>query len=161
MAGFFAQENAYLIYVGAGIGNHCYGDSPCAPLGQPNQAIYHEGFDAPYAPHYPFYDITSGCNSNDVTLLNNLTFYCAGPGYDLVTGWGSVNMLQLAWLFNWWAAADFSAPTIQFQGPAVNQWYNSDQAVFWLATDTSATGGFPIGLAGFTGQWDVDPGNVY
>jgi hypothetical protein len=162
MAGFFAQENAYLLYVGAGIGNHCYdGNSPCAPLGQPNQAIYHEGFNAPYAPHYPFYDITSGCNSNDITSKFSLQFYCAGAGYDLVTGWGSVNMLQLAWLFNWWAAADFGAPTIQFQGPVVNQWYNSDREIIWLAADTSSTNAPAIGLAGFTGQWDADPGNVY
>src|ERR1700683_3829987 len=162
MAGFFAQENAYLLYVGAGIGNHCSGgNSPCAPLGQPNQAIYHEGLNAPYAPHYPFYDITSGCNSNNITLMFNLTSYCADPGYDLVTGWGSVNMLQLAWLFNWWAAADLGAPTIQFQGPAVDQWYNSDREVLWLITDTSSTNSPPIGLAGFTGQWDVDPGNGY
>ena len=161
MAGFFAQENAYLLYVGAGIGKHCYdGNSPCAPLGQPNQAIYKEGFNTTYAPHYPFYDITSGCNSNDVTLMFNLQFYCAGPGYDLVTGWGSVNMLQLAWLFNWWAAADLGAPTIQFQGPAVDQWYNSDREVLWLVTDTSSTNAPAIGMAGFTGEWDEDPGNV-
>jgi hypothetical protein len=161
MAGFFAQENAYLLYVGAGVGNHCYdGNSPCAPLGQPNQAIYFEGFNPTYAPHFPFYDITSGCNSNDITKLNNLAFYCAGTGYDLVTGWGSVNMLQLAWLFNTWAAYDGGAPSIQFQGPIFGHWYNSDQGVFWLATDTSGTGVFPIGLAGFTAQWDVDPGNI-
>jgi Pro-kumamolisin, activation domain/Bacterial Ig-like domain (group 3) len=161
MAGFFAQENAYLLYVGAGVGNHCYdGNSPCAPLGQPNQAIYYEGFNSTYAPHYPFYDITSGCNSNDITVHDKLTYYCAGTGYDLVTGWGSVNMLQLAWLFNTWAAYDGGAPLIQFQGPIFGHWYNSDQGVFWLATDKSGTGAFPIGLAGFTARWDVDPGNI-
>jgi hypothetical protein len=107
LAGFFAQENAYLLYIGAGIGNNCYGSSPCAPLGQPNQAIYYEGFNAPYAAHYPFYDILEGCNSNDVTAANGVGYFCAGTGYDLVTGWGSVNMLHLAWLFNTWAAGDF------------------------------------------------------
>jgi hypothetical protein len=161
MAGFFAQENAYLLYVGAGVGNHCYdGNSPCAPLGQPHQPIYYEGFNSTYAPHYPFYDITSGCNSNDITVHDKLTYYCAGTGYDLVTGWGSVNMLQLAWLFNTWAAYDGGAPLIQFQGPIFGHWYNSDQGVFWLATDKSGTGAFPIGLAGFTARWDVDPGNI-
>lgn len=161
MAGFFAQANAYLLYVGAGIGNLCYGDSPCAPLGQPNPAIYYEGLNPSYAAHYPFYDITSGCNSNDITALNDLTYYCAGTGYDLVTGWGSVNMLQLAWLFNTWAAEDFVPPSVEFQGPLVNHWYNSDQGVFWLAQDINPTGGPAIGVAGFTGQWDTDPGDVY
>jgi hypothetical protein len=161
MAGFFAQENAYLLYIGAGIGNNCYGSSPCAPLGQPNQAIYYEGFNAPYAAHYPFYDIQDGCNSNDVTAAGGLTYYCAGPGYDLVTGWGSVNMLHLAWLFNTWAAGDFGAPSVKFQGPVVNQWYNTDQGVFWLATDTSGDGAPANGVAGFTGLWDTDPGNIY
>lgn len=161
MAGFFAQENAYLLYIGAGIGNNCHGSSPCAPLGQPNPAIYYEGFNAPYAAHYPFYDTQDGCNSNDVTAAGGLTFYCAGAGYDLVTGWGSVNMLHLAWLFNTWAAADFGPPSIKFSGPLVNHWYNADQGVFWLATDTSGNGAPPIGVAGFTGLWDTDPGNIY
>ena len=161
IAGFFAQENAYLLYIGAVIGNNCYGTSPCAPLGQPNQAIYYEGFNAPYATHYPFYDIQEGCNSNDVTAGLGLTYYCAGAGYDLVTGWGSVNMLHLAWLFNTWAAGDFGGPSIKFQGPIVNRWYNTDQGVFWLATDTSANGAPANGVAGFTGLWDTDPGNIY
>ncbi len=160
MAGFFAQENAYLLYIGAVMGADCNGLTPCAPLGQPNQVIYDEGFNA-FAPHYPFYDITMGCNSNDVTIANELSAYCAATGYDLVTGWGSVNMLQLAWLFNTAIADDFGPPTITFQGPTIGQWYNSDQGVFWLAKDTSATGLPPNGLAGFTGKWDVDPGDVY
>ncbi len=162
MAGFFAQENAYLLYVGAVMGPDCNGTTPCAPIGQPNPIIYAEGFN-PSVPgvevHYPFYDITSGCNSNDITAANNLTAYCASTGYDLVTGWGSVNMLQLAWLFNAWVAYDYGAPTIKFQGPATNQWYNTDQGVYWLATDTSGTALPPNGLAGFTGLWDKDPGD--
>lgn len=163
MAGFFAQENAYLLYLSAVMGPDCNHLTPCAPIGQPNPIIYAEGFN-PSVPgeelHYPFYDITSGCNSNDVTAANNLTADCAGTGYDLVTGWGSVNMLQLAWLFNASVAYDYGAPTVRFQGPTTNKWYNTDQGVYWLATDTSGTALPANGLAGFTGQWDKDPGDI-
>ena len=97
LAGFFAQENAYLDYVGSVCGSA--GTSACSPMGNPAPYIYYDGIDG--APHNPFYDITSGCNSNDITDLYGLTTYCAKTGYDLVTGWGSANMLQLAWGINW------------------------------------------------------------
>ncbi len=29
--------------------------------------------------HNPFYDITTGCNSNDPTTADSLTYYCANP----------------------------------------------------------------------------------
>ncbi len=69
---------------------------------------------------------------------------------DQVTGWGSANMLQLAWTFNWFIATDFGAPVTQFGGPPINRWYNSDQTVYFDVNDTSANGAPPIGVAGFT-----------
>jgi hypothetical protein len=158
MAGFFAQENAYLLYLGAVIGPNCHG-GPCAPLGQPHYALYADAH-APftYGHHYPFYDITSGCNSNDVTIAKNLTYYCAAQGYDLTTGFGSFNMLHLAWVFNTYVTGDFGAPTFIFQGPTVNKWYNSDQLVAWLATDTGTPA---TDVAGYTATWDADPFDIF
>jgi subtilase family serine protease len=48
-------------------------------LGFINPTVYAIGESSSYASD--FHDITSGCNSQ----------YCAGTGYDLVTGWGSPN----------------------------------------------------------------------
>ncbi len=143
MAGFFAQEDAYLLSEGNICGS---GSSACAPFGNANFPIYETGING--APHDPFYDITSGCNGA----------YCAGPGWDAVTGWGSANMLQLAWAFNWHLMADFGRPGVTFSGPAPNTWYNTDQTVGINVADTG--GGFPpSGVAGFSDAWNADPGD--
>jgi hypothetical protein len=159
LAGFFAQENSYMDYVAA-INGGCYGTGQCAPIGNGNWYIYYFGENPYYAPHYPFYDITSGCNSNDITAAYNLGYYCAGTGYDLVTGWGSANMLQLAWAINTYRAGDFGAPVANFSGPATYTWYNTDQTVSWTVSDTSNNGN-PVGVAGFNQAWDADPGDVF
>ena len=148
LAGFFAQEDSYLLAEGSICGS---GSSACAPLGNADYPIYETWIDS--APHDPFYDITSGCNTNDVG-----TGYCAGTGYDLVTGWGSANMLQLAWALNWHLLADDGRPTVTFSGPTSGVWYNSDQTVGISVADTG--GGFPAsGVAGFSDAWNVDPGD--
>ncbi len=151
LAGFFAQANAYLL----SLGNVCgAGSSPCAPLGDPHAYLYDAGLYGP--PHKPFYDITSGCNDNDVTAYYSLGYYCAGTGFDQVTGWGSANMLQLAWAINWYSAAAAAAPAVSFAGPAVNTWYSTDQFVTWSIIDVS--GSVPgTGIAGFTQGWDGIP----
>src|SRR3569833_851803 len=120
VAGFFAQEDAYLY----SIGNDCRvsATAQCAPLGNANYPIYWYGQRADGA-HGPFYDVRSGCNSNDVTVANKLTPFCAGTGYDEVTGWGSVNMLQLAWAINWKLATPNGIPYTSFNGPATGKWY--------------------------------------
>jgi kumamolisin len=148
LAGFFAQEDAYLLSVGSICGS---GSAPCAPFGNANYPIYGTGLHG--APHHPFYDITSGCNGNDVG-----PGYCAGTGYDLVTGWGSANMLQLAWAFNWQLLADSGRPAVTFSGPAPGVWYHTDQTVGITVTDTGG-GHPPSGVAGFSDAWDVDPGD--
>jgi hypothetical protein len=156
MAGFFANENAYLLYLSTITGGSCNFHS-CAPLGNANWYLYWFGENPGYAPHYPFYDITTGCNNNDVTALFGLGFFCAGSGYDEVTGWGSVNMFQLAWAINTYQAGDFGAPVVTFSGPATNHWYNTDQIVNWTVADTSSDGLPPTGVAGFTQGWDSIP----
>ncbi|HEY6291622.1 MAG TPA: Ig-like domain repeat protein [Terriglobia bacterium] len=152
LAGFFAQENAYLL----SLGNVCGGgSSPCAPMGDADYYIYDEAVDQS-APHYPFYDITSGCNSNDITAAYLVPYYCAGSGYDEVTGWGSANMLQLAWAINWFSTIYTGPPSVTFSGPAVNQWYNTEETVSWTVADNSSTG-----IAGFTQGWDSIPTDPY
>jgi hypothetical protein len=162
MAGFFAQENAYLLYIQSLVGNTC-GPSlsaPCSPVGFANPILYAEGV-SPFAPHYPFYDITQGCNNNDITQEENLPFFCARLGYDQVTGWGSANMFQLAWMVNDLMAGDGGGPQISITGPPVNRWYNVDQTINFTLTDTSANGRQPIGVAGYSEVWDADPGDPY
>jgi kumamolisin len=148
LAGFFAQENAYLLSEGNICGS---GSSACAPMGNANYPIYETGISG--APHDPYYDITSGCNSNNVG-----TGYCAVTGYDEVTGWGSANMLQLAWAFNWHLFADDGRPAVSFSGPTPGTWYNSDQTVGISVADTG--GGLPAsGVAGFSDAWNTSPGD--
>lgn len=161
LAGFFANENSYLLYLSSTIpGGLCNGHT-CAPLGNGNWYLYWFGENPGYAPHYPFYDITSGCNNNDVTAFYGLGYYCAGTGYDLVTGWGSVNMFQLAWAINTYQAGDFGAPTAAFAGPPTGNWYNTDQLVSWNLTDTTSDGLPVTGVSGFSRAWDSDPGDVF
>jgi hypothetical protein len=148
LAGFFAQEDSYLLWEGSVCGS---GSSACAPLGNANYPIYETALDG--APHNPYYDITSGCNTNNIG-----PGYCAGTGDDLVTGWGSANMLQLAWAFNWHLLADDGRPIVTFSGPTPGQWYNTDQTVGISIADTG--GGEPAsGVAGFSDAWDADPGD--
>jgi len=149
MSGFVAQANAYLLAIGLG----------GAPLGEIDYKIYWLGTHTgnSYEAHYPFYDTTSGCNYNDNTIYWGLGYYCAGTGYDLTTGWGSFNALQLAWGFNTYDLGDFGAPVITFSGPSVSTtsdtWYNTDQTVSWTVADTG--GGYtPTGVAGFSQAWD-------
>ena len=161
MAGFFAQVNAYLLYIGSLTGNSCGSfHVSCSPIGNGNNYLYYFGLNPNYPPHYPFYDITSGCNSNDITSALSLGYYCSGTGYDEVTGWGSANAMQLAWAINTYVAGDFGAPSVAFSGPATGQWYNTDQTVNWTVTDTTANGGNPNGVSGFSQAWDLDPGDV-
>jgi hypothetical protein len=159
LAGFFAQANAYLLSLGDICGES--GTIPCAPMGNANYYLYNEGINAPYALHYPFYDITSGCNSNDVTNSGGLPYYCAATGYDRVTGWGSANMLQLAWAINTYLAGDFAGPTVAFSGPALNQWYNTDQTVGWTMADRTGSTWPANGVAGFSQAWDLALSDSY
>jgi hypothetical protein len=151
MAGFFANENAYLL----SLGNVCHGGGACGPFGNANFPIY-EANSSGTGSRYPFYDITSGCNGNDITTEFDLTPWCAGTGWDAVTGWGSINMLQLAWTINWFNADAIGTPVVNLSGPTTGQWYNSNQIVSWTVTDR-VTQGEPTGIAGYTYGWDSIP----
>jgi hypothetical protein len=157
VAGFFAQANAYMLYVGLFTGG-CAGGEPCAPIGNGNWYLYYFGLNPDFAPHYPFYDITSGCNLNDITIAYHLNVFCAAKGRDQVTGWGSFNFLQLAWAINFFQVGDFGPPIVNFTGPALNKWYNGNQIVSWTIYDTASTGREITGVAGFSQAWDTDPG---
>jgi len=158
LAGLFAQFNAYLM----AIGNACGGNSPCPPMGQFNPIAYYMNQHQTYAPHYPFYDITSGCNNNDITALFGLTSYCGIVGYDRATGLGSFNALQMARAVIAYWAGDFGNPFVVFSGPTPNHWYNTDQSVNWGVGDTTGLTGFgPVGVSGFSQAWDADPGDPF
>jgi len=160
LAGFFAQENSYLDYIGNVCGSE--GNTACSPVGLANPYFYEASTSGS---HVPFYDITSGCTSNDATIANDLTAWCAGTGYDLATGLGSANMMQLAWGINWELIPAYGLPAITFNStPPTNTWLNSDQIVGWTVadtnTDTSITA-TPSGIAGFTQGWDSIPSDSY
>jgi len=156
MAGFFAQENAYLVYLN-GISSNV-----SKAAGNANYAIYDAGNTGTQIIfHYPFYDILSGCNNNDVTAANGLGYSCASTGYDEVTGWGSVNMLHLAWAINTIQTGDLAGPSVALSGPAKNQWYNNGQTkVSWVLTDNGGNYSAPTGIAGYSAAWDFNPSDV-
>ena len=162
LAGFYAQVNSYLNSIGHICGLD--GTSACEPIGNPDPILYDEG-KGQAAPHYPFYDTTQGCVTNYLTAQNpDLLYFCATPGYDLATGWGSANLLQLAWAYNFYIIPADGVPSVSFSGPAKNTWYTSDQEVSWTVSDgvTGSTAGLPApGVAGFTQGWDSIPADPY
>ncbi len=154
VAGFIAQANSYLYSLGA----VCNGKF-CGTLGNVNYQLYELGRNED-GPHHPYYDITTGCSSNDKTTEYQLTAFCATKGFDETTGWGTFNMLQLAWDLNFRSATANGFPTTQWTGPATNKWYNSNQNVSWKINDyLGNAGGQPTGIAGFTQGWDSIPGD--
>ncbi|WP_183061610.1 protease pro-enzyme activation domain-containing protein [Motilibacter peucedani] len=149
LAGFFAQANAYRISMGNICGST--GNQACGLIGNPNNAIYLGASTG--TTHNPVYDITSGCTSNDVG-----GGWCAGTGYDLATGLGSLNMLQLAWDINYWTVPEATPPSIGISGPSTGVWYTSNPSLSWSVADSGGSYG-AAGNAGYTYRWDADPGN--
>jgi hypothetical protein len=161
LAGFFAQYNTYLNTIGSICGSD--GTTACTPAGLASPFIYDAGVIG--AAHDPFYDMLSGCNDNDITTADGLVYYCAAPGFDLVTGWGSANMLQLAWGINYNLIPAYGEPVVTFNDtPATGVWYNTDQEVSWTVTTINTRSGGttpPPGVAGFTQGWDSLPADPY
>jgi hypothetical protein len=159
LAGFFARENTYLNYIGPICGSD--GNSACTPVGIPSQYIYWNGGGS-YA-HNPFYDTLTGCNSNNITAEYKLISYCATTGWDAATGWGSANMMQLAWGINFNLIPAYGEPVITFNdtpSTGTANWHNTDQEVSWtVTTKNTRSGGTtpPPGVAGFTQGWDSIP----
>jgi hypothetical protein len=148
MAGFYAQQNSY----GLSLANVCgSGSSACAPIGQGGVQLYLAGVDHAAQGKNPYYDTTSGCTTNDAG-----PGFCGITGYDRATGWGTVNMLQLAWANNYWNMGEASPPTETFSGAPANTWVNGG-TVGWNLVDNGSPA--PSGVSGWTAQWGSDPGD--
>ena len=161
VAGFFSQANAFLAAFDGTCGY--FGQGLCAPMGNVNYGIYPaalsptiSGFNQPQ--HNPFYDITSGCSSNDITIQDGISPYCAGPGYDLVTGWGSFNALDMAYAIAAEFAPYLGPVTASFSGPATGTWTNTDPVIQWSVQETpNAYEANAVGMVGSSVSWDSIP----
>ena len=149
-AGFMASENSYLL----GAGNVCgSGSSACAPIGQAGAQIYAAANSHGSQGRTSFYDITSGCTSNDIG-----SGYCGITGYDRATGLGTPNMLQLAYTLLYWETPEASPPTVTITAPPTSTGWVDGGNVSWSIVDNGTP--TAVGVAGYTAQWDADPGNV-
>ncbi|WP_375477348.1 protease pro-enzyme activation domain-containing protein [uncultured Jatrophihabitans sp.] len=141
LSGIFAQTNSWL----GALGNVCSGSTACPTIGNPLPHIYISNS----ARHNPFYDITSGCTTNDAG-----GGYCAIAGYDRATGLGSINVYQFVRALAYWAVPEATAPSVAFSGPGSG--YHNGGTISWTVTD----GGSPAtGVEGYTAQWGSDPGD--
>ena len=143
VAGFFVQENAYLLTLGNNCGpSH---DAPCAPLGRAGPIL----FAAPKQPHDPFYDITTGNTSNGLSAG-----FKAVPGYDLATGLGSANMMQLAWAINYnLLSAGSTPPIVAYSGAQPGTLYPGAVTVNFAIKAANR------GVAGYSASNFTDPGD--
>jgi kumamolisin len=144
LAGIWAQINSELDSFPS---TACYGG--CTTVGQANYDVWNS--HAGTAGYNPFYDITSGCTTNDAG-----SGYCGITGYDRATGLGSADLFMLATSVLWWNVIEDSPPTISFTGPSTSTWVNSG-SIGWNIVDNGS--GAPTGVAGYTAQWGSDPGN--
>ncbi len=135
-AGILALVNHYLVSSG----------QQAAPgLGNANVTFYTLAQTTPGI----FNDITSGNNNISVGIcsgrIGNCTAigYNAGPGYDLVTGLGSVNGENLA---TGWSGV----PSVLLQLTSNLTSMAAKDTVFLIATATDATTAFPAGSVTFT-----------
>jgi kumamolisin len=143
LAGIWAQINAEL---GSFPSTACSGG--CTTVGQAGPDVYNAQAGGR---HNPFYDITSGCTTNDAGAG-----YCAVAGYDRATGLGSANLFQLANQVLWFNVGELTAPTVTLNGPPVSTYVNSG-SVSWSIVDNGSPA--PTGVQGYTAQWDGDPGD--
>ena len=147
MGGFFAVENSYLLRLGNICGS---GSSACSPLGQAGLPLYKAAITHAAHGTNPFYDTTSGCTTNDIG-----PGFCAITGYDRATGWGTSNMLQLAWALSYWSMREATPPAVSIAGPPTNTYLNSG-TLSWSLVDGGSP---PSGVSGWTAKWDGDPGD--
>ncbi|HEX4493669.1 MAG TPA: protease pro-enzyme activation domain-containing protein [Acidimicrobiia bacterium] len=146
-AGFMAQVNSY----GLELGNICGGGTlPCSPIGQAGTQLYLAANTHAAQGKNAFYDITSGSTTNEIGAGFN-----AIPGYDRASGWGTPNMLQLAWAMNYWNMPEASAPLVTLSGPSTSGWVTGG-TISWSIVDQGSPAS---GVSGYTAQWDADPGD--
>jgi uncharacterized protein (TIGR03437 family) len=135
-AGIVALLNQYLVSAGA---------QAQPGLGNINPALYRLAQSTTSV----FHDITTGdnivpCRLNSPNCQNGSMGYQAGPGYDLVTGLGSVDAYQLVTQWNSPAASTITTLTADSASVTVTS------AVKLTATVTAAAGGAtPSGTVSF------------
>jgi len=121
-------------------------------LGNMNVKLYSLAGSASSA----FHDVTTGNNivttpCTSRSCSNTPVGYDAGPGFDLVTGWGSVDVAKL---FTAWAGGSFNTGT----GPSSTSMtltsnlndVSSADTVFLIASVTGANGTTPTGTVQFS-----------
>ena len=119
MAGIVALLNQYLAQNGSsgGVNQPAIADaSPAAGAGNINPALYKLAQSTPSM----FHDIVSGnnivpCEAESPNCVNGQLGYSAGPGFDLVTGLGSVDAYNLV---TGWNGAPAGAPTVTGIAPS-------------------------------------------
>ena len=138
-AGIFTILNQYLVQNG----------SLSSPgLGNINPQLYSLAQSAPNA----FHDITTGNNIVSVACGRRCTTppppvgYNAGPGYDQVTGLGSVDIYNL---FQAWSSAGSSRLTPKVAVSASSTSLSAGQSTLLTATVTSSNGTTPTGSITF------------
>jgi subtilase family serine protease len=171
VAGFAVLENSYVTYNDIQSGLCTVGNSSCADttggvsgLVSPRALWSFSNATGPVTPMNPYYDITSQstCPGNTCTLGTNglpNDGYDAHTGYDQATGWGSFNALQLAWAINYTSCMQ-SPSTVTFTGPSTGStvYTTAPTVSFTIAPHFDWPEGW-IWLAGYTAQWDSDPGS--
>ncbi len=146
-AGIVALLNQYLV---------AHGALSQPGLGNINPALYR------MAQHTAdvFHDITGGnnqspCAQESPNCVNGLSGYMAGPNYDLVTGLGSVDALNLV---TEWSANTGTATTTQLTSNFSSVDLNG---VLRLTATVSAAGSTPTGTVSFTlGNNDTSLGSA-
>jgi xanthomonalisin len=154
LAALFVQANSYLAWLGLQ-GDVCgpQHDMACTTVGMAGPAVYAAASDAP---HNPYYDILTGYNGAFNNLVGTQTTgYSAGPGFDLASGWGTVNAFQLAWAINNYVAPTSASFNFAFSSnPKPGRHvYTTDETVSFSVT------GPELGVAGYTTSWARDPGD--
>lgn len=107
-------------------------------LGTANALLY-QVFANP-SPYYPTSDITSGCNGSNGTSNGG---FCAGRGYDLVTGMGSPLAFEIALDLNAQIATNVESDIVwgEQNGTTIDlmQAYTQSSAPSWHTTNVSAS----------------------
>lgn len=142
-AGMLTLLNHYLV------GNHLQAK---AGLGNINPTLYRVAHSSSTA----FHDITSGsnivaCAINTPNCTNGNMGWAAGPGFDLVTGWGSVDLANLAsqWIVRAGGALTLTAaPSIVIENPA------DAGCLFSQYLILQETNGYGVDLTRFAGNAD-------
>lgn len=137
-------------------------------LGNANTMLYSLAQSAPAA----FHDITSGnnivpCSAGSPDCVNGQMGYSAGPGYDLCTGLGSVDLAKLAAAAAGQPAGPTMAITAATNGASFQQAYAPGMIMtvfgkdLGLATESASAVPLPNSLQGFSATVNNVPAPLY